>query len=125
MLPHVVFNSTSFPWVRSPTTSPPTLPAPGEDTEADVPTWLAVLVLDDDDAQPPGLNLEPVTMVVGDLFPPAVYQAKHARRELQLLHRRKDNAGLETDGTPADPVQTIDLPLKLFADLAPTLADLR
>ncbi len=124
-LPHVVFAAPSFPWIRSPTKSQPPLPAPGADSKTDVPTWLAVLVLDDDDATAfPGFTLEPVTMVVGDLFPPAAYQASTLGGNFSYFTGAKDTAGLGADGTTADPVQVIDIPLKLFADIAPTLTDL-
>jgi hypothetical protein len=124
-LPHVVFAAPSFPWIRTPVKSQPALPAPGADSKTDVPTWLAVLVLDDDDTVPfPGFTLEPVTMVVGDLFPPAVYQPSTLGGNVSYFTGAKDTTGLGADGTTADPVQVIDIPLKLFADIAPTLADL-
>jgi hypothetical protein len=120
VLPHVVFASPSLPWMRHPTTKPPALPAPGKDTEADVPTWLAVLVLDDDDvAAYPQLALDPATRVLGDLFPPAAYPA------YSYFEGQKTPPPLEIDETAGDPVQTIDVPLALFADVAPTIDDLR
>lgn len=116
VLPHVVFTAPSFPWARYPTKVPPPLPATGQDTEGDVPTWLAVLVLDDDDATAyPGLVLEPVTRVLGDLFP-----ASNAPNYSYFT----GTGGLETGEALTDPVQTLDIPLRLFADIAPTLADL-
>lgn len=116
VLPHVVFNAASFPWARSPGNSPPPLPAPGKDAETDVPTWLAVLILDEDDvAAHPGLVLEPVTRVLGDLFPSS---------DKTYYSYFTGTGGLETGETRTDPVQTIDVPLQLFVDVAPTLADL-
>ena len=46
------------------------LPAAGQDTEADVPTWLAVLVLDDDDLSPErkDLKLVPTIGVLGGVM---------------------------------------------------------
>jgi hypothetical protein len=125
VLPHVVFNAPSFPWVRFPTRTPPPLPAPGTDSETDVPTWLAVLVLDDVDvAANPGLVLDPVTATIGDLFPPAAYGASTLGANYSYFTGAADISGLETGETTADPVQVIDLPLQLFTDIAPTLADL-
>jgi hypothetical protein len=125
VLPHVVFTAPSLPWARTPTKSPPPLPATGQDTEGDVPTWLAVLVLDDDDvAAYPGLTLDPVTGVVGDLFPAAVYIASTLGDTYTYFTGATDTSGLEPGQTVTDPVQTIDIPLQLFADIAPTLADL-
>jgi hypothetical protein len=126
VLPHVVFTAPSFPWARYPAKTPPALPAPGVDTEVDVPTWLAVLLLDDDDAAAfPGLALEPITVVLGDLFPPAVYSPSTLGDNYSYFTDAKDASGLEVGQTTADPVQTIDVPLELFADIAPTLDDLK
>lgn len=125
VLPHVVFTAPSFPWARFPTRTPPPLPAPGEDSKTDVPTWLAVLVLDDDDAAAfPGLALEPVTAVLGDLFPPAAYGPSTLGGNYSYFTGAADTSGLEAGETTGDPVQVIDLPLQLFADIAPTLTDL-
>jgi hypothetical protein len=124
-LAHVVFTAPSFPWARSPSKSPPPLPDPGKDIEGDMPTWLAVLVLDDDDvnAYPP-LSLDPVIGVLGDLFPAAVYSASTLGGAYSYFTGAQDTKGLETGETVTDPVQTIDIPLRLFAAIAPTLADL-
>ena len=75
VLAHVVFNAQTFPWSRSPTAALPE-EAAGGGHDADVPTWLAVLVLSDDDvaAFPAGeLVLDPVTSILGNLFPPNAY----------------------------------------------------
>lgn len=125
VLPHVVFTAPSLPWARSPAKAPPTLPAAGQDTEGDVPTWLAVLVLDDDDAAGyPGLTLDPVTGVLGDLFPAAAYRPSTLGAAYSYFAGAGDTSGLEPGQAVTDPVQTIDIPLQLFADTAPTLADL-
>lgn len=124
-LAHVVFTAPSFPWSRSPAKSPPQLPATGKDTDGDVPTWLAVLILDDDDAAAyPGLALDPVTRVLGDLFPAAAYQESTLGNGYSYFSGATGLAGLEPGEAVTDPVQTIDIPLRLFADIAPTLADL-
>jgi hypothetical protein len=126
VLPHVVFTAPSLPWARTPTKSPPPLPATGQDTEGDVPTWLAVLVLDDDDAAayPGRLTLDPATGVVGDLFPIGVYGDSTLGEDYSYFTGATDTKGLEPGETVTDPVQLIDIPLQLFADIAPTLADL-
>lgn len=126
-LAHVVFTAPSFPWTRSPEGSPRQLPATGQDTKDDVPTWLAVLVLDDDDAAAhPGLILDPVTGVLGDLFPKTVYPDTTLADTTTYTYftGATDDKGLEAGESLTDPVQTIDIPLRLFADIAPTLADL-
>jgi hypothetical protein len=125
VLPHVVFTAPSFPWARYPTRVPPKLPDPGKDAATDVPTWLAVLVLDEDDATAfPGLTLDPVTGVLGDLFPAVAYPASTLGQDYSYFAGDRDTSGLETGEAVTDPVQFIDVPLRLFADIAPTLADL-
>ena len=63
VLPHVVLGEPTLPWTRFPTSALP--------TTTDVPTWLAVLVLDEDDvAAYPGLALDPVAATIADLFSP-------------------------------------------------------
>lgn len=124
-LPHVVFTAPSFPWARGPAKSPPALPPPGKDSDSDVPTWLAVLVLDEDDAAAfPGLTLDPVTGVLGDLFPATAYGPTTLGATYSYFTGASDTSGLEPGEAVTDPVQTIDIPLRLFADVAPTLADL-
>jgi len=119
VLPHVAFTAPSFPWARSP------LPSPGQDAEADVPTWFAVLVLDDDDATAyPGLELTPVTAILGDLFPHEAYGETTLGENYSYFTGATDTSGLEVGQAVTDPVQTIDIPLGLFADIAPTLGDL-
>jgi hypothetical protein len=125
VLPHVVFTAPSFPWARYPGKVPPPLPDPGQDAKTDVPTWLAVLVLDDDDATAfPGLALDPVTAVLGDLFPAAAYAASTLGQDYSYFTGDRDTSGLEPGEAVTDPVQVIDIPLRLFTDIAPTLADL-
>ncbi|HEX4832095.1 MAG TPA: hypothetical protein VH478_13510 [Trebonia sp.] len=124
-LPHVVFTAPAFPWSRSPAAGPPARPAAGLDSEGDAATWLAVLVLDDDDvAACPGLALEPVTAVTGDLFPPAAYPASTLGAGYSYFAGATGTSGLGPGEAAGDPVQVLDVPLRLFADIAPTLADL-
>ena len=126
VLAHVVFNSPSFPWARYPTKKPPSLPGPGQDAKVDVPTWLAVLVLDADDvAAFRGLSLEPVTMVLGNLFPREAFADSTLGENYSYFTGATDTSGLEIGQSTADLVQTIDIPLQLFADIAPTLDDLK
>jgi hypothetical protein len=114
VLPHVVFTAPSFPWARYPTKTIPTLPDTGKDTDGDVPTWLAVLLLDDDD----GIALDPVTGAIGDLYP------ADGENIYSYFTGVKPGEGLDFGQTVDDPVQTIDIPLPLFTGIAPTKADL-
>jgi hypothetical protein len=125
VLPHVVFTKTTLPWSRFPNnTNPvPTLP-PGEDTDADVPSWLAVLVFDEDDlAQFPALTLTPETRTVGDLFPYKLYD-KSSLGDNYSYFNEATNTDLDVGDTLQTPIDTIDIPLALFWQTAPSLSDL-
>lgn len=126
VLPHVVLNSETFPWARFPTLTPPfTPPAPGQDTDADVPTWLAVLVFDEDDvAHFPELALPPVTCTKGDLFSPTVVPSSTLGSNYSYFYDATDTSPLEPNESVTDTIQTLDVPLPLFWSVAPTLADL-
>jgi hypothetical protein len=92
-----------------------------------VPTWLAVLVLSDDDvaAYPGELVLEPVTTILGNLFPVAAFPGSDLGDNLSYFTGATcTDHWLDVDEQPGDPVQTIDIPLRLFADIAPTRDDL-
>lgn len=112
VLPHVVFAHPAIPWSRSAAVrenfDPPSAAGGGAVVDHDVPTWLAVLLLDEDDvAAFPGLKLTPASGTVADLLqPPGRYSSS------------------DTD-IPGDPVQFLDIPLALFWQIAPTLEDLK
>lgn len=127
VLPHVVLNSETFPWARFPTLEPPfTPPAPGQDTDADVPTWLAVLVLDEDDVTAYSeLTLPPVASCVGNLFPSSVVSTSTLKDNYSYFYEATDTAALEPDETVDDSIQTLDIPLALFWKIAPTIAELQ
>jgi hypothetical protein len=125
VLPHVVFTKMTLPWSRFPNnTNPvPVLP-PGQDTDADVPSWLAVLIFDEDDlAQFPALTLTPETRTVGDLFPTKLYDKSTLGTNYSYFNQAT-NTDLDVGDTLATPIDTIDIPLALFWQTAPSLADL-
>ncbi|MEQ1955427.1 hypothetical protein [Mesorhizobium sp. CN2-181] len=135
---HAVFNLPAFPWSRYPTTTESAALkalSSGEDVEADVPTWLAVLILDDDDLAPypksayPNLSLDPVTAQVRDLFPQAALPPKSRKSTLGTSYSYFDGAtdtnGLELGESLDDLIQHIDLPMSLFVGIAPTVEDLK
>ena len=73
VLPHVVFNTTTLPWARSPLVKPSAPPPSGQDAAGDVPTWLGILLLDADDvAGFPGFSIAAADATIGDLLPEAL-----------------------------------------------------
>jgi hypothetical protein len=125
-LPHAVLSNPTLPWARHPTAHPPTAGlAPGADTERDVPSWLAILLLDSGDvAAHPGTSEAARAAVIGDLFPKGVYPDSTLGEGLSYF-RAGEGAGALTGGESlADPIQILDLPLTLFWQVAPTLPDL-
>lgn len=123
VLPHVVFSKPAFPWSRYPTVDEPS--APAGPVDADVPTWLAVLLFDEDDvARYPSLALEPRPATVGDLFPPQAYAGSTLAGGHSYFDGATDTSDLDAGTVPTDPIQVLDLPLGLFWQVAPTLVDL-
>jgi hypothetical protein len=123
-LSHVVLNGATLPWARSPIPNPPLRAE--VDVEDDVPTWLAVLVFDDDDvAAFPQLTLSPATGVLGDLFPIEAYRETTLGSDFSYFEGAINTDGLDVDETVSDPVQTIEIPLRLWAQVGPTLDDLK
>ncbi len=125
VLPHVVLTQPTFPWTRYPTNSDPvTALQPGEDFDGDVPSWLAVLLFDEDDvAQFPGLALTPADRQVGDLFPTALYASSSLGNNYSYFNQAT-NTDLDVGDTLDKPISTIDIPLPLFWQTAPGLSDL-
>lgn len=134
VLPHVVFNQKTFPWLRYPTNTIPYVPpASGTDTDSDVPTWLWVMLLDEDDvdncaADGLTLDLTPVTRTVADLFPQSALPDGYTSSlgdNYSYFEGATDIAGLEPGQNLSDSIQTIDVPLSFIWEIAPTIADLR
>lgn len=134
VLPHVVFSLATFPWVRYPTNYLPYAPPmPGTDTDADVPTWLWVMLLDEDDVeacrrQGSTLDLSPATRTVADLFPQAALSGGYTStlgEHYSYFSGARNVEGLEPGEQLDDVIQTIDVPLALFRKIAPTIADLK
>jgi len=126
VLPHVVFTKSTFPWARYPTSlEPEAPPPPGSSTDANVPTWLAVLLFDADDvAAYPALSPEPANATMGDLFPTSIYNASTLGANHSYFQNATDTTGLDIGDQLTDPIQIIDVPLELFWKIAPTVNDL-
>jgi hypothetical protein len=124
VLPHVVFTKTTFPWLRYPSNDEPyTPPQPGTDVDGDVPTWLWVMVLDEDDPDEyQTLKLTPTGSKIGDLFNSTVVPGSTlANGDFSIFSRVCNTDDLEVGQTTDSPIQTIDIPLALFWELAPSL----
>ncbi|MFZ6708065.1 hypothetical protein [Undibacterium sp. TC9W] len=134
VLPHVVFSQKTFPWVRYPTNKLPySPPEAGTDTDADVPTWLWVMLLDEDDidactAEGVSLSLTAATRCVADLFPQAALPSgtnSSLGSNYSYFNGATNILGLEPGETLTDAIQTIDVPLSLFWKIAPSVDDLK
>lgn len=130
VLPHVVFSKKTFPWIRYPNLKPPfTQPDPGKDTDIDVPTWLWVMILDEDDVsvctqKKLSLDLFPQSAIIGDLFSPQAVSKSTLGNNYSYFNGATSTCGLDVGETIDDPIQVIDVPLKFFWQIAPTLKDL-
>jgi hypothetical protein len=116
-LPHVVLRNPSLPWMRSPVRAEG-LANHGEG-DADVPTWLAILALDADDAAAhPGTSIVARAGTLRDLFAPAdVFSYFGADQKPEDV--------LDPGETPDQAIQVLELPLALFWQVAPTLDELK
>lgn len=115
VLPHVVFTKKTYPWIRYPNNDEPTAGLkPGETVDKEVPTWLTILLLDEDDGLSPDLTL----MTTNDLFPAQLGPTRVS------YFADDDDKNLNYGEERSDPVRVLDMPLSLFWKLAPSLGDL-
>lgn len=99
-LAHVVLSAATLPWQRSPFVHGK--PAQGDEP---MPSWLAVLVFDQDDPPPTPRSL---TLAELGQSPQVFFPEQHG----------------EMGEQPNDPVTVIDVPVELFNGIAPSVADL-
>jgi hypothetical protein len=140
VLPHVVFSKPTFPWTRYPTKELPhdKLTQPGSDVDADVPAWLAVLLLDEDDLPVPDAGARPPTMAttygpkaatIRDLLPNGLDPKSTLEDDRCSYFHGLDaghlNTAMDVGDALTDPIQVLDLPLSLFWQIAPSVADLK
>lgn len=137
VLPHVVFSKPTFPWTRSPlkagNVTP--LPAPGQDTDAEVPTWLTVLLLDEDDVanyigQFPEFSLAPTVGRISDLFLTSVLPVSTLQDNYSYFYEVTNNdkpltTYLDPGQQMTDSLQMLDIPVPLFQKIAPSTDDLK
>ena len=106
VLPHVVLTDPTLPWQRSPTAqSAPQAGAAARREGAPEPSWLALLLFDEQDPPP-----RPQSKTIADLAGGnGIFCPPHAA---------------EYGEKSADPVTVIDVPAGLYAQITPSLADL-
>ena len=115
VLPHVVFARRTLPWERDPGLAPtPDAGTPPTSDTDSPPTWLAVLLLTEDEAR----QAPPQTRQVSDLAAAALPAGA-------LSYATAGELTLEPGESGTDPCQTIDVPAGLFARIAPGREDLR
>ncbi|MBS7539524.1 hypothetical protein [Ancylobacter lacus] len=109
VLPHIVFNRQTLPWERT----------VGDAARS---SWLALLVFDENDPPP-----KVVEAMVGDLTPapfPHADNAAPAPSSLPATAVSYPGLTLAFGEVPWDPCRVIDVPVALFAALAPGAVDM-
>jgi hypothetical protein len=113
VLPHLVLKRRTFPWERSPAPAGALI---GNSVD-DVPTWLALLLIDTADGVAPAR-----TLTVANL----VSASKHPGGTLpDHFVSYPDLASLDYGEEYAHPCQVIDVPVALFNAIAPSFDDLK
>lgn len=140
VLPSVVFTKTSFPWSRIPTNTIEEMyqgnkPEPGKDTDFDIPTWLTIILLDEDDitnytTQFPKFALPPATVTIGDLFLTAANPNSSLGNNYSYFNHvttasKPLSTYMDPGDTVTDTIRVLDVPMGLFAKIAPTIEDLK
>ncbi|MCA6363466.1 MAG: hypothetical protein IM638_10545 [Bacteroidetes bacterium] len=125
VLPHVVLTKPTFPWTRYPTNTPPVTGLdPGQDSDVNVPTWLAILTFDEDDSAAfPALDLSLKNATIGDLYPPSLYPQSTLGSNYSYFYNASA-INLQPGTSVTDTIQIIDIPLSLFWQVAPSLNDM-
>lgn len=135
VLPHVVLENETLPWIRVPTTTANNTNINKEffeDNEnkkhdLDVPVWMAVLLLTEDDFKPtvnyPGtetvLEMEVKSKTIADVFPGS---GETFISPVSSTGETADN--LPPWEEPTTACQVVDIPIAAFKGIAPSLADL-
>lgn len=135
-LPHIVFTKQTLPWIRTPTVGELPDPFfPDGQHDRDIPTWLAVFIFDEDDVTAyPSFQVTATPGQVKDLFakrPPTqgqqqIYSYFFAETDLGPSSATADlQSHLDVGESPDDSCNYLDVPIKLFWDIAPSVDDLK
>lgn len=133
VFPSVVFTKTTLPWNRSPLKNSDKITKNGTDTDEDVPTWMTILLLDEQDMNAfsesmPDLSPVPVVRTLGDLLPSSLYAASSLGKNYSYFQNVSDvdpQDVFDPGQKLTDPVTTLDVPVPLFLKLAPSPEDLK
>ena len=134
-LPHIVLTNQTFPWMRYPTLDEPERQFKNnKEHEPDIPTWLAVLLFDEDDvSHHPTFKPQPQDAKVRDLFikqkendPHQGYSIFYKVADLDASSETSKFAShLDYGESPDAACQVLDIPMKLFWEVAPSVDDLK
>ncbi|MCB0641914.1 MAG: hypothetical protein KDC44_09755, partial [Phaeodactylibacter sp.] len=125
VLPHVVLTKETLPWSRVPTrvqnnTAPNKASFAannGQDYDLDVPVWLAVLLLTEGDFTGSAQTMQLQSMPIQNLFPDSSVPF------ISPVYNTTETPGnLPPWEAPTENCSVIDLPVKTFSALAPSLA---
>lgn len=136
VLPSVVFTKTSLPWARTPLNNKAgDVIKVTEPRDKDIPTWLTLLLLDEKDLATysehyPDFQLQPQIQTIGDLFPTAMLPTSTLHDHYSYFEHAVSTGQPATDFLDAgqqltDRVETLDIPVPLFRNIAPSVEDLK
>lgn len=137
VLPSVVLTKTSLPWARTPLNNKGKEMGMNdvEVTDKDVPTWLTILLLDEDDVKKhvnthKRFTLIPQIQTVSDLFPSSLLATSTLEDNYSYFNHAAGTGRPATDFIDSgqqltDRIETIDIPVPLFRSIAPSAEDLK
>ena len=118
VLPHVVFTNTSLPWSRQLKKKEQAIAS-----NIDKPTWLTVLLLDEDDVDVASfskLSLKTKQLTIQDLFTSALPE-----NYVSYFENIAPTEALDAGEQLSDTIEVLDIPMGLFQKLAPSIDDLK
>jgi hypothetical protein len=135
-LPQVVLTTQTLPWMRRPTIAEPDVQFPDKLHDRDIPTWLAVLSFDAEDEaafKDSGFSAQAKSGQVRDLFfkrptdkQPQGYSYFYTVDNLDCSSDVSElDQHLEYGQSANDACNYIDIPLRLFWEIAPSIDDLK
>ena len=127
VIPHVVLKNETLPWSRVPTTTANNTNVDkeyfednnGEKHDLDVPVWMAILLLTEDDFADSKLQMEVQTKTIADLFPGS---GETFISPVSSTGEAADK--LPPWEAPGTNCQVLDIPIAAFKGISPSLADL-